>query len=101
MKISITDQTKGPFKRSTEWEGNVREYWCQEAVVDVNEIERQLWEIPIADQNSAYPVGEYQLALSSFATKKFPNVKGQVSDYGVSRPDFKSLKLIPVSGKAK
>jgi hypothetical protein len=101
MKISITDQTKGPFKRSTEWEGNVREYWCQEAVVEVDELERVVWEIPLQDQNSAYPVGEYQLALASFATKKFPNVKGDISPRGVSRPDFKSIKLVPVKGNAK
>lgn len=101
MKIQIIESMKTPMKRSTTWEGKVNEYWCQDLVVQLNEIETTVWEHRIPSPEEALPVGEYTLSLSSFQTKKFPNTAGDTGKYGVQRPEFKNLALIPVPTKSK
>jgi hypothetical protein len=100
MKIQIIESMKAPMKRSTMWEGKTNEYWSQDLVVQLNEIETTVWEYKIPSPEEALPVGEYTLSLSSFQTKKFPNTHGETGKYGVQRPEFKNLVLIPVSQKA-
>ncbi len=99
MKISITEATKGPFKRFTIWEGKQVDYLAQDCIVNLDEFQTVVWEYRLNNEVDALAVGEYQIDLNSFQTKKFNNAQGDVLSYGVNRPEFKNLRLKPVYSK--
>lgn len=96
MNIKIIESMKNAQLRYTTWEGKKNEYWAQDCVVQLNDIETTVWEVRVASPEEAYPVGDYQICLTSFQTKKFPNTGGQLHDFGCQRPEVKTLKLRPV-----